>query len=290
MPNGELREDLLTGERVIVAPGRAARPDTFRAPPSHPLPAAIDTCPFCPGNEHETPPEVARTGPGAPDTPGWRVRVVPNLYPIVPGAHEVVILSPAHDRTLGHLDDPCEVFATLRDRAAYHLAAGCAYVQPFVNHGRAAGASIEHPHAHLIGLPERPPAAARLRDRLADALAEVRDEPLLLADGPTVTWCPPASAFPFAMRCALAEVRSGFANAPDDDIGAIATAVRDALHLLDATLGDVPYNVVVRSAPADWWVDVLPRLTVQAGFEIGTGVFVNPVPPGDAAAALRGAA
>ncbi|MET1003550.1 MAG: galactose-1-phosphate uridylyltransferase, partial [Acidimicrobiia bacterium] len=103
----ELRDDSLTGARVIVAPGRSARPDAFRvqAPAS---PAAVASCPFCAGNEHETPPEVARTGSGQPETPGWRVRVVPNKYPIVgeglAGAHEVVIFSPAHNRSFADLD------------------------------------------------------------------------------------------------------------------------------------------------------------------------------------------
>src|SRR4029078_11466703 len=80
----ELREDPLTGAVVIVAPGRADRPDMFSAPPSPPG-ALPDNCPFCPGHEAMTPPEVSRTGTGAPDTPGWRVRVVPNLYPLVGG-------------------------------------------------------------------------------------------------------------------------------------------------------------------------------------------------------------
>ena len=102
----ELLVDELTGDRVILAPARALRPDTFRvhgvqSPPS------VARCPFCDGNEHETPPEVARIGPGAPDTPGWHVRVVPNKYPIVGdgvrGAHEVVIFSPAHDADFGAL-------------------------------------------------------------------------------------------------------------------------------------------------------------------------------------------
>src|SRR4051812_8580472 len=102
----ELAVDELTGDQVIFAPARALRPDTFRVEGTA-LPPAVASCPFCDGNESETPPEVARIGPGAPETPGWRVRVVPNKYPIVgdgvPGAHEVVILSPAHHADFGML-------------------------------------------------------------------------------------------------------------------------------------------------------------------------------------------
>ncbi len=99
----ELRNDLVTGRVVLCAPGRAARPHTVDPAPLGP--ATVAGCPFCPGNEHETPPECHRTGTGDPDAPGWRVRVVPNLYPIVGGAdagpgaggaHEVAILDPAH--------------------------------------------------------------------------------------------------------------------------------------------------------------------------------------------------
>jgi UDPglucose--hexose-1-phosphate uridylyltransferase len=161
----ELRVDPLTGTPVILAPGRASRPDTHRGDAQNNAPrAAAVNCPFGTGNEHLTPPEVFRTGTGAPDTPGWRARVVPNLYPIVggelPGAHEVVILSPDHDAPLGQLSDAqaTEVFGILRDRASHHLAAGLVHAQPFVNYGRAAGASIEHPHAQLVALGFVPPA------------------------------------------------------------------------------------------------------------------------------------
>src|SRR5215510_12230664 len=102
----ELRTDLLTGDTVILATARALRPDTFGVQTS-PLPAAVATCPFCMGNETETPPEVARIGPGAPDTEGWEVRVVPNKYPLVgdgvAGAHEVVVLSPAHEADIAQI-------------------------------------------------------------------------------------------------------------------------------------------------------------------------------------------
>src|SRR5712672_1894981 len=99
----QLLIDELTGDHVIIAPVRALRPDTFRVL-EPPLPPSDANCPFCEGNESETPPEVMRLGGGAPDTPGWRVRVVPNKFPIAPGAHEVVIFSPAHNRDFGELD------------------------------------------------------------------------------------------------------------------------------------------------------------------------------------------
>ena len=129
----ELRRDPLTGEVILLAPGRAARPHTVTDAPNDL--SGPRGCPFCPGHESDTPPEVARLGSGRADAPGWRVRAFPNLYPIIggpdahegaTGAHEVVVLSPDHDRDLGGLDDDetIEVFGVLRDRYAAHARAG----------------------------------------------------------------------------------------------------------------------------------------------------------------------
>jgi UDPglucose--hexose-1-phosphate uridylyltransferase len=305
----ELRTDELTGVQVIVAPSRATRPgDAVRVEPVG-LGAPPDNCPFCTGRETMTPPEVARIGPGAPDTPGWCVRVVPNLYPIVgaavDGAHEVVILSPAHTDDLGALDadTAAEVFTALRDRAAHHLAAGLVHAQPFVNHGRAAGASIAHPHAQLVALGTVPPRVDALLDRFAGAghdlvdtaISAARATSTVIGDGPVVSWCPSASWTPFLVRIALRDAGPRFDQTADTDLRAVAIAVRDAVARVERVLGDVAHNVVVETAPRGdarafhWWIDVAPRLTVIAGFELGTGLFVNVVTPEVAAAALRDA-
>jgi UDPglucose--hexose-1-phosphate uridylyltransferase len=297
----ELRTDLLTGEQVILATGRAMRPDTFRVQ-SSPLPAAVAGCPFCAGNEHETPPEVMRIGPGAPETPGWHVRVVPNKYPLVgdgvAGAHEVVILSPAHDAGIGDLP-PIEVqaaFGALRDRAAFQLANGCVFAQPFVNHGKAAGASIEHPHAQLVALDFVPArVAARLERFAADGdlvLADIEASPVV-RDGDAVVWCPYGSATPFVTRVAARGAGPRFDPTSDAELAAVAAATHQTVAQLQTLLGDVAYNLVVETAPRDsgpfhWWIDVIPRLTVAAGFELGTGTWANIVAPEAAAAALRG--
>src|SRR5687767_105796 len=171
----ELRKDELSGRWVLLAPGRAARP---HASSSAPATTAVEPgSPFCPGNEPETPPDVLRTGEGGAGKPGWRVRVVPNLYPFVggddallgaTGAHEVVILSTVHDWPIARLsvDEAVEVLTMMRDRARHHLAAGRSYVQIAVNHGPAAGASIAHPHAQVIALDFVPPAVTAALERL----------------------------------------------------------------------------------------------------------------------------
>ena len=306
----ELRHDPVSGRLIVVAPERSTRPHTYRpinAPADPP-----DDCPFCRGNEHKTPPEVCRTGPGEPDATEWRVRVVPNLYPIVggpaatgvTGVHEVVVLCPDHNRSFAMLDDDqaIELLTVLRDRTRAHLAAGHEYVQVFINHKKEAGASLAHPHAQVVALDFVPPAVesalARFEaagvDLVDSQITEVDGGLLSIAGGPAPAWCPRASASPYEIRIAHRASRSGFSDATDNEIGAVAIALRDSLARLGSAAGDIAYNVILHSAPAavpttyfHWYVEILPRLSVVAGFEMGTGVFVNVVTPEIAAARLR---
>jgi UDPglucose--hexose-1-phosphate uridylyltransferase len=297
----QLRHDPLSGRDVIVAAGRAARPTTFA------VEGADDSgpkeCPFCPGAEGKTPPEVARVGDGEPGGPGWSVRAFPNLYPIVE-AHEVVVLGPDH-RSFAELDDDeaTTVCRVLRERVHAHLDAGNVYGVAIVNHLKAAGASIAHPHAQVFALDLVPRAVeaalARVRAAAVDLVpADAAPEQLLVARrGATTTWCPYASAFPYQLRLAHDDAGARFDLAHDAVLDACAVALRDALRQLRDALGDVPYNVVVHTAPRrpddreepfHWYVEVIPRISVPAGFEQATGIFVNIVPPDQAAETLRG--
>jgi UDPglucose--hexose-1-phosphate uridylyltransferase len=261
-----------------------------------------------------TPPEVYRTGEGGPDETGWRVRVVPNLYPIVTataateaaatGAHEVVVLSPDHTRSFGRLadDQAVEVLTVMRDRVRHHLDAGRRFVAVFVNHGRAAGASIAHPHAQLVALDLVPPAVEEDVERFLEARTDLvareivdgRRDGLVVIDGPAVAWSPFSAGSPYGMRVAHPSTRARFEEANDAQVAVVAVALRDALARLHALVGEPAYNVVVRTAPPDmavgefhWHLDVTPRIGVTAGFEAGTGILVNVVPPERAAVQLR---
>jgi UDPglucose--hexose-1-phosphate uridylyltransferase len=300
----EVRYDALSDRTVIVATGRDARPHQFRAPDGDADPGT-DHCPFCPGHEAMTPPEVARTGDGAPDTPGWRVRVVPNLYPIV-DTHEVVVLSPDHYRPFAALTDAAaiEVLTMLRDRVAIHLDHGLAAAVAILNHKREAGASLPHPHAQVlatdfvppaiaaaVGRAERAPSDLVLDDLTCDAALALPSD---ATDDGTGVWCPFASSSPFQLRVANAHAGAHFDRASDEEIGGVAIATRDALARLSRALDDPPYNMVVHSAPATattfhWYVEITPRLSVVAGFEQATGLFVNTVDPAEAARTLQDA-
>ena len=317
----ELRDDLVTGRKVLLAPGRAARPHTVAPPP--PGPSAVDGCPFCPGNEHETPPECFRTGAGDPDTPGWRVRVVPNLYPIVGGpdagpgahgAHEVVILDPDHSCDLARLTDQgvVELFGVLRARARAHATAGLAHVQVLVNHGRAAGASIAHPHAQVLAIELVPPAVRDALERFAVARTDVvtvnfeataTQGGRVLDTGEAWAWCPWAASSPYETRITAPDAGPRFEDTPDGALAAVARATRDVVAGIGRLLGDVAYNVILHNAPVrrpshqpapgdspyHWYLTVVPRISTVAGFEMGTGLLVNTVDPADAAERLRDA-
>jgi UDPglucose--hexose-1-phosphate uridylyltransferase len=290
----DVRHDLVSGRVVIVAADRATRPHTLVQPvadedrgPEH--------CAFCPGHESETPPEITRTGPGAAGEPGWRVRVFPNKYPIT-AAHEVVVLSPDHYRTFGDLSDDAaaEVFTVLRDRVRAHLDAGLPFATAIVNQGRAAGASIAHPHAQVFGLDFVPPEVNAAIDRqlaapddlLDDDMALAHDHELVLADGEITVWCPFASPSSLLVRVCHAEAGTRFDDATDAEVGRIAIATRDAIVAVSRVITSPSYNLVVHMAPR-WYVEVIPRLGVLAGFEQTTGVFVNTIPPERAVEFLR---
>jgi len=321
----ELRRNPINGQWVVVAPARAARPDTFRAADGAQSRRGLEPCPFCPGHEAETPPEVARTGEGEPDTPGWRIRVVPNLYPLVDGspvstaatfsrfhdavraagAHEVVVLSPDHHRSLADLTgvEIEELFEVVGERVRAHTSAGHEYVQVLVNHGRAAGASIDHPHAQLVAIGVAPPAVdveaqhilAARECPVCRALAEDADRtaPLFVAESPAPIWCPWWSGVPFEVLVAPRNHEPHFEYARE--LGDVARSIGHGLGLLRNALGDIPYNVVLHTSPHSngddfhWHAHIWPRLVIQAGFEQGTGILVNQVPPEHAAAALRAA-
>ncbi len=295
----QLRHDPLSGHDVIVAEGRSARPTTFAGATADA--AGVEGCPFCPGHESQTPPELARTGAGAPGSPGWRVRVFPNLYPIV-DAHEVVVLSPDHSRSFADLDDAeaADVVGMWRDRVRAHLDGGAAYAVAILNHLRGAGASIAHPHAQIFALDLVPPGVAaetaRVRHAARDPVtADAADDALAIERGEVVVWCPHASSAPYLMRVAHTAAGARFDEADDEMVAITATTLRDALARLREVLGDPPYNLVVHTAPPGaapfhWYVEVIPRISVVAGFEQATGILVNTVPPERAAPELRAAA
>jgi UDPglucose--hexose-1-phosphate uridylyltransferase len=229
----------------------------------------------------------------------------PDLFSSLPagGSHEVLIGSPQHLTAMAELDEEqfAAAVATWRERMRAHPEASC--LQLIVNEGGGAGASLEHTHAQLYALPFVPTAVARERERvgaygertaggglLSDVLVEEvrRRERLVAIDEEAALICPWASRSPFELRVIP---RREVARFEDDEGG--AAMIRTAMRTLAALFESPPeLNLWVRTAPRGterfhWHVDIAPRLTIKAGFELGTGVDINVYPPERAASDLR---
>jgi UDPglucose--hexose-1-phosphate uridylyltransferase len=279
---------------VAIAPGRAKRPGAD-APRIEPLqPGELDECPFCEGREDRTPPEVFAlpTEGRTPDTPGWTVRVVPNLYPALE-RQEVVVHGPEHVRSFGELSVGTlgAIAEAWQRRVAEAREKGFPYVHAIVNEGRPAGASLPHSHSQLIWLREPPPEAAaevpslRRNDcALCRLLDEQRgDGPLLVAEGGEVfLLAAPAGRAPYELLIA-----GGHAPEAGDSLLTAFELLGDGIRRLHALEGPVPWNAWLHSG-AHWHFEVVPRLTVFAGLELGAGIWVSSLAPERAAEALRG--
>lgn len=238
------------------------------------------------------------------------------------GAHEVIIENPDHDRGLADLtaNELCDVLRAYQSRLLdLRKDKRFRYILIFKNHGVEAGESIPHSHSQLIALPITPPVIAtelavcreyfekKERCLLCDIhLQEQKDgQRVVRDDGHFLVYAPYASYFPFELRIAPLRHNHDFALMRDDELMLLAVAMKDALQRLSKVLKDPPYNFVLHTAPPinlregkpDYWsslpydyhwhIELIPRLTKIAGFEWGTGFYMNPTPPEDAARFLR---
>ena len=166
-----LLSDPISGRKVVLAPGRRRRPGNGNAGIAAATAEELERCPFCEGREDKTPPELLALGgtaARAPDSPGWKVRVVPNLYSAFE-RQQVVIHSPRHVRSVtelppGQLALVVEAWAEVAERAWRE---GFDHLQVFVNEGTAAGASLAHSHSQLVWLDHAPPEVALEQPQLS---------------------------------------------------------------------------------------------------------------------------
>jgi UDPglucose--hexose-1-phosphate uridylyltransferase len=261
----DLRVD---GRRVAIAPARGKRPGAARPAFDEPTQEELDSCPFCAGREDRTPPQTLVIGDP------WRVRVVPNLYPAF-SRQEVVVHTPEHHRSLTDLDGPqLDLVAEAWQRRRKDVPDG--YLHVLVNEGREAGSSLPHTHSQLVWLPEPTPETQ-------DRLDRGRWEVVLERDGLLLA-CPWASRLPY--ECVVAPVEAQ-GNAFDSDrLGAAVRLLAEAIGRVRAVAGPAPVNAWLHDSP-DWHLELLPRLSVLAGVELGAGWWINALAPEDAAQALR---
>jgi len=329
----QLRQDLITGRWVAVATERARRPDSFTQAARETV-AARDVCPFCPGHEEMTPPEVLayRTTGTPANAPGWSIRVVPNLYAAFKlspegqerrdggfwqrdaiGTCEVLISSPDHRAPTPLLprSQVEEIVQSYVDRYRVHQRNPVLeYVLILYNHGRPAGASLEHPHSQLYAISLVPPnfheelagatrfqaehgACVFCRAIEEETRAGVR---IIMENEGFVVFAPFAARTPFETWIVPKRHAASFGDLDEQaDKGAFAEVLQATLQGLYRGLNDPPFNYFIHSAPLKgdyaheyhWHLEIIPKLSIAAGFELGTGMWINVVKPEDSAAFLR---
>jgi UDPglucose--hexose-1-phosphate uridylyltransferase len=326
----ELRRDPIVGRWVIIATERAKRPHDFQVERVRPQEGF---CPLCWGNEDRTPPEILAYRPSgsARDTPGWTVRVVPNKFPALMiegslgregeglydkmngvGAHEVIIETPDHKRSLAEMTDHEieNVLWAYRDRILdLKKDSRFRYVMIFKNHGAAAGASLDHPHSQLIALPIVPKNVLeemkgaleyynyKERCVYCDIVRQERNDGrrVVHENSDFVVLEPYAPKFPFETWVLPKAHDSAFEDCQKNEYANLANALRVTFYKLDRALDNPPYNFILHTSPFQemvnphyhWHIEIMPTLTRVAGFEWGSGFYINPTLPEDAAKFLR---
>ncbi len=234
------------------------------------------------------------------------------LHPILAGTglHEVIIHGPDHEKSFGQLqvEDLARVFSVYQERLrAIATSTALASAIIIVNHGVEAGASISHPHSQLFAIPVVPPLLKQELDRFREhfdeqgtcllcdlAESEEREQERLVAqDDDFIAFCPYASRVPFETYVVPKRHAADFAEADERTLTAAAKMMHLVLERMHARLGDVPYNIYLHSRPFHsnepyhWHFAILPKTSIIAGFEYGSGIMINVVEPETAAEFLR---
>jgi UDPglucose--hexose-1-phosphate uridylyltransferase len=339
----ELRKDPISDRWVVIATERGKRPSDFKMVPVAEEAGSAKGCPFCGGAESKTPPEIIawRKEGSLPNTPGWDVRITSNKFPALTiegdinrtgmgvfdmmsgiGAHEVIIETPKQDLQIPDMgDEQIEKVLWAYKQRLLDLEKDkrFRYILVFRNYGKAAGASLSHPHSQLIATPITPRYVKLELTRSREYFLEkercifcdiIRQE---LGSGDRIVYeneyfvvlAPFASRFPFELWILPRRHEFGFQVLPDEERLLLARCLKDILRRLRVTLKDPPYNYVVHTSPnplprpgkPDYWgtiqydyhwhIEIIPRLTKMAGFEWGSGLYINPVAPEQAAKFLR---
>ncbi|MBW2145539.1 MAG: galactose-1-phosphate uridylyltransferase [Deltaproteobacteria bacterium] len=284
-------------------------------------------CPFCPGNEDKTPAAVfqinddggwaLRAVPNkyaalAEDLGTQRTHEGLFLRAGGYGIAEVIIETPAHDQnpaTMGRESIRNVVLAYRNRYTDISLHEKVELITVFRNHGSRAGTSLEHPHSQVIATPITPP---HVRDQIyqarisydtfgsciyCDMLAEEirQQERIIMENDNFVAYCPFASRSPFEARIIPKLHRGSFGNINDEEVNAFSHILQEVLKKIYTGLGDPDYNFIIRSAPVQdsnvkhyhWYTVIVPRLTTPAGFEMGTGIYINVSYPEQCARFLR---
>ena len=325
----ELRQDLVSGDWIILSTERAKRPhDLIKKKTEKRKPTPIKDCPFEDLKKSGNWPPVEIQ----PNEKNWKVAIIPNKYPALRhendcafpfktgpyermdgvGHHELAITR-NHSKNIAHLSakEGYEVFKLLGGRYRELQKDKChIYTLAFANWGQSAGASLYHPHFQMLTLPIIPPHVSR---SLAGSAAyfkkhrrcvhcemsafEKKDKKRIIYENSgALAIAPFASMEPFQVKIFPKKHRPYFEKTSDSEMKSVVSALQAVLLKIEKNLRDPDFNFFIHTAPFrnqasynhyHWHIEILPKISTLAGFELGTGVDINVVDPDVAAAILR---
>ncbi len=330
MKSFELRQDLVSGDWILIAPGRQKRPHDFLKKRVKRKKAPIKGCPF------ENPQQSGQPKPffiyQDKRRGDWQIQVFENKYPALlhkescavmrkkgpfltaPAiGHQDLVVTRDHNKNFPHLEESLGILVFRAFQVRYKMIAKCpciAYVSIFHNWGPTAGASIYHPHYQLIALPIIPPdiehslrgsAMYFKQHKKCVHCAMLNWEKkegrrIIYENKGAIALAPFVSRSPFEIRIFPKRHLSFFEDTPAGDVQAVVETLQKSLLSLEKNLKDPDYNFFIHTSPIlgkrrykhyHWHIEILPKITIPAGFELATEVEINVVDPDEAARLLR---
>lgn len=319
----EFRKNPLHNKWVLIVPTRGKRPHAFSYEEIQEEKKYNKTCPFCEGNESMTPSEIdCFRNTGKPDKPGWKVRVFPNIYPALTretkimsgsadknpdlvegyGYHEVIAETPSHKKNIYSMKQEEILLILKMYRKRYTILKKkkhikCVFI--FKNHGRTAGASLSHSHSQILALSITPPFLEEEVKVIKKAKSCIycrsiqkafEDSRVLLENSDFVALAPYASEYPYQLLILPKNHQSFFEKTDDKQLISLSDIIKNIFERYNKLLGNIPFNYFFNtpsSNKAHWNIQIMPKLTIPAGFEKGTGISINPVPPEEAVLELK---
>ena len=303
----DLRYDVLTGNTVIISENRAARPFDTNIDKNN-----LANCPFCPGNEEHTPPHLFSKG-----TP-WTIRVVPNKYPAlntefsenqeglfcsenVTGSHFVIIDSDKHynylhDMELKDINSLICTYSWVMDELYKEKA--IKYVQVFKNYKKEGGSSLEHTHSQAVSLSFMPKKIQIQLDNaegfykknntclFCEMLKKEQEANtrIIMESEDFIAFAPFASLLPYEFSIYPKSHSSNFSNMTDSEHKSLSIMLKKLFSKLYKNLNNPAYNLYINSINTEknsfhWGIRIVPRISIQAGFELSTGIMLNSISP-----------
>lgn len=326
MPSlSELRQDLVSGAWVVIATGRSKRPDDFKNKQEQKPDENLADCFFCDTAKLPKSVLIYEKSPG-----DWSLAVVPNKYPAFDcsnkldrrmegpfsvvngvGYHEVIITR-AHDKHIALLSTAqvMEIINAYQDRYLNLMNKRFVdYISIFHNHGRAAGASISHPHSQLIAMPVIDPDVYRSLNGSENywhqnkkcvhcvmiSWEKENKKRVVFENKDFIAFCPFASRSAFEVRIYPKFHAPYFERITPESRIQLAETLRMVLSKINIGLDNPPYNFFIHTAPCDgkdyphyhWHFEIMPKTSIWAGFELSTGIEISTIEPEKAAEFLR---